>query len=215
MKKLVTAVFVVGLFFGIVANTQAIKPEQEELWSVTPGGCSLDFEASPPAIVIDDKNGPEVKLEANWSPAEQDEGTKYGGHAKFAVFDVKIGEADTEYVIDVEIDLTTDNSELSEAQSDNLFKYTCEGVDPVVDPVCSAILVNVKAAITEKIALDNEVEVGDVSYESAASATFLGVWVKGMDPPGSGTGEKKRQNYKLTEICDMYLVPLAEASITE
>jgi len=211
MKKLVTAVFVVGLFYGIVANTQAKTLEQEAFWPVTPGGCSLDFEASPSAIVIDDMNDPEVQLEANWSPAEQGEETTYSGHAKFAVFDVKIAEADTEDVIDVEIDLTIYDSEISEAQSNNLFIYTCEGVDPV----CTAILIDVKAAITHEIAQDNDVEVGDVSYASAAGATFLGVWVEGMYPPGSRTGKDNRQNYKLTEICDMYKVRLAEARTTE
>ena len=211
MKKLVSALFVLGLFCGFVMTVQAEKPEQEKLWEVIPGECFLDFEVSPQAIAIDDMNGSEVQLEANWTPAEQGEGTKYGGDAKFAVLDVKIGEADPEGALTVDIGLTLDEPELSEAESDNLFIYSCDGVDPV----CTATLVNVKAAITKKIAQANEVEVGNVSYASKEGATFLGIFVKGMDPPGSRTGKGKKQNYKLTEICNMYVIPLAEASTNE
>ena len=203
MKKLVSLLFVVYLILGFAVVIQAEKPEQDELWGIIPGGCSLAVEVTPTTIVIDDLNRLEVELEANWNPVKPSEieDSKYGGVAKFGVFDVKIGDAEPLHVT-VDIGLTKDDPDFSDNERDKLLVYQCDA-----DASCTATLLKVKDAITEQIARDNAVEVGDVTYMSAASATFLGVFVK--------TGKDKRQNYNLTEVCDLYQITLAEARITD
>ena len=207
MKKLLTTLFAAGMFFGSVATIQAESQGSADLLVIIPGECFLDGIISPPHKFIDDMDGFEVPLVANWSPAEQNEETRYVGDAKFGVSNFKIrgGEPIDFYTVD--IDLTLDDPEFFAGERDNLLLYDCQDVSDS----CTATLVTVKAAITKQIARDYEAEVRDVIYESDASARFLGVFVKGMNPPSSGTEKEKGQIYILTEVCGTHEMTLAQA----
>ena len=208
MKKLVLALCAAGLYFGLVAIIQAEKPDPAGLWEIIPGECYLDGFISPPHKSIDDMDGFEVPLVANWSPVELDEGAQYRGDAKFRVYNFKIGEGELIEAYIVDIYLNRDDPGLSEEERHNLFVYSCEDCSGC----CIATLATVKRAITEQIARDYETEVKDVIYENGASANFLGVFVKGMNPLGFRTGDKSGQIYVHTEVCGTYEITLAKAS---
>jgi hypothetical protein len=206
MKKLLSTLCVSGLFFGFVAAVQAEKLDDTPMLEVIPGECFLDGIFSSPNEYIDDMNGFEVPLVASWSPAEHDEKTSYAGDARFGVFNFKIGEGKLIDTYTVDIDLILDDPHYTGAQRDNHLIYTCEDVSDS----CTATLVTVKAAITEQIARDNQAEVEEVKYQSDARATLLGVFVKGMKPSVTGTRRDKKVDYRLTEVCGMYELTLAE-----
>lgn len=208
MKKLVSALCAAGMYFGLVAVIQAEKPEPSGLWEIIPGECYLDGFISPLHKSIDDMDGFEVPLVANWSPTELNEGTQYRGDAKFGVYNFKIGEGELIEAYTVDIDLNLDDPGLSEEERHNLFVYKCEDVSGS----CIATLATVKAAITEQIARDYETEVEDVIYQSDATVNFLGVFVKGMNPLGFRIGDKSGQIYVHTEVCGTYEITLAKAS---
>jgi hypothetical protein len=211
MNKLAFSLCAAGLFFCIALAVKAEEPDYAEVWGIIPGECVLDGVISPPHKSIDDMDGFEVPLVANWSPAKQNEIAAYGGDAKFGVSNFKIGNGELIDAYTVGIDLTMDNPELSEAQKDTLLIYSCEDVSES----CTATLVTVKAAITEQIARDHEAEVGDVVYESDASANLLGVFVRGANRSGKGTVSAKGHISILTEVCGTYEITLAGAFTTE
>jgi hypothetical protein len=210
MKKLVSALCAAGLYFGLVAMIQAEKLDPAGLWEIIPGECYLDGFISPPHKSIDDMDGFEVPLVASWSPVELNEGTQYRGDAKFRVNNFKIGEGQLieDYIVD--IDLNRDDPGLSEEERHHLFVYNCKDCSGC----CIATLATVKTAITEQIARDYETEVEDVIYESETRANFLGVFVKGMNPYGMRTGDKRVHIHIHTEVCGTYKMTLAGASTT-
>lgn len=207
MKKFVSALCAVGLFFLFEVTIQAEKADQHEFWGIIPGECFLDGIISPPHRSIGDMDGFEVPLVANWIPVRQNEGTQYGGEAIFGVSNFKIGEGELIDAYTVDIDLNLDDPDISGAQRDNLLIYSCEDVPDS----CTATLIAVKAAITEQIARDYKAAVGEVTWDSDARANFLGVFVKDMNQPGTGIGKEKGQINILTEVCGTYEITLAEA----
>ena len=208
MKKFMSALLAVGLFFWFEAAIQAEKGDQQEFWGIIPGECFLDGIISPPHRSIGDMNGFEVPLVANWIPVRQNKGTQYGGEAIFGVSNFKIGGGELIDAYTVDIDLNLDDPEISDARRDNLLIYSCE----YVPDSCTATLIAVKAAITEQIARDYKADVGEVTYQSDARANFLGVFVKDMNQPGMGTGREKGHINILTEVCGTYEMALAELS---
>ena len=210
MKKLVVALCAAGLYFGLVASIQAEKPAPAELWEIIPGECFLDGFISPLHKSIDDMDGFEIPLVANWSLVELNKGTQYRGDAKFGVSNFKVGDGEVIETYTVDIDLNRDDPGLSEKERQNLFVYKCE--DGTGN--CIAILATVKAAITSQIARDYETEAESVIYENDTSVNFLGVFVKGISAIGMRAGEKRGQIYIHTEVCGTYEITLAEVSTT-
>lgn len=208
MKKFLSTLCAIGLLLGPMVTIQAEKHGPLDLLVIIPGECILDGVISPPHKFIDNMDGFEVPLVANWRPAEQNERTQYVGDAKFGVSNFKIrgGEPIDFYTVD--IDLNLDDPDLAAGKRDNLLLYNCEDVSES----CTATLVTVKAAITKQIARDYEAEVRDVIYESDARANFLGVFVKGMNPPTTGAERKKGQIYMLTEVCGAHQMTLAQTT---
>ena len=208
MKKLLSALCTVGMCLGLVAISQAEEFNGQEFWEIIPGECYLDGFISPPHKSIDDMGGFEVPLVANWSPTELKEGTHYRGDAKFGVYNFKIGEGELIRAHTVDIDLNRDDPGLSEEERHNHFIYRC-GND---SGRCTATLATVKAAITKQIARDFETEVEGVIYDKDASVNFLGVFVKGMNRPGTRTGNESGQIYIHTEVCGTHPITVAGSS---
>lgn len=208
MKKLISALCAAGLYFGLVATVQAEPPDPAGLWEIIPGECYLDGLISPPHESIDDMAGFEVPLVVNWSPVELGEETQYRGAAKFRVNNFKIGEGELIEAYLVDIDLNRDDPGLSEKQRHHLFVYNCKDCSGC----CIATLATVKAAITEQIARDYGTEVAEVIYENDASADFLGVFVKGMNPLGMRAGDTGGHIHIHTEVCGTHGITLAGAN---
>ena len=206
MMKFLSILCVSALFFGFVATVQAENRAEQSLLEVIPGECFLDGIFSSQNTYINDLDGFEVPLVASWSPAQSDEKTRYAGDARFGVFNFKIGEGKLIDSYTVDIDLRSDNPNLSDAERDNLLIYNCEDGSQR----CTATLVTVKAAIAEQIARDNHTDVEAVVFNNDARATLLGVFVKGMKPQLNGNQSKKNSQYRLTEVCGMYDLRLAE-----
>ena len=206
MKTLVSVLCAVGLYFGLVTFIQAEKPEPLGLWEIIPGECYLDGIISPPHKSIDDMDGFEVPLVAMWSPVELHEGAHYRGDAKFGVYNFTIGEGDLIEAYTVDVNLKRDDPDLSEEERHNLFIYRCEDASGS----CTATLATVKAAITEQIARENQARTDEISYQSDARATLLGVFVKGMQPAPTETLSTRELPYRLTEVCGMYELTLTE-----
>lgn len=208
MKKLVLVLCTAGLYFGLVAIIQAENHDQAGLREITPGECYLDGLISPPHKSIGNMDGFEVPLVVSWSPVELNEGTRYRGDAKFRINNFKIGEGEVieDYIVD--INLSRDDPGLSEEERHHLFVYSCKDCSGR----CIATLATVKTAITAQIARDYKTEIKDVIYENVASANFLGVFVKGMNPLGMRAGDKRGHIHIQTEVCGTYEIILAEAS---
>ena len=206
MKKFLFIVHVLALFLGSVANVYAEKPADPALLDVIPGECYLDGIFYSQNNYINDMEGFEVPLVASWSPAKHDDKTRYAGDARFGVFNFKIGDGKLIDAYTVDIDLKSDDPTLSDTERDNLLLYTCEDGSER----CTATLVTVKAAITEQIARENHAEIGEVKFLSDARATLLGVFVRGMEPELTETLREKNLSYRLTEVCGMYELKLAE-----
>ena len=206
MKKFLSILYVSALFLGFVGNVQAENRAEPSLLEVIPGECFLDGIFSSQNTYINDMDGFEVPLVASWSPAENEEKTLYAGDARFGVLNFKIGEGKMIDSYTVDIDLRVDNPHFSDAERDNLLIYNCEDGSER----CTATLVTVKAAITEQIARDNHADVEEVVFDNDARATLLGVFVKGMKPQLNGNQRKKNSQYRLTEVCGMYDLKLAE-----
>lgn len=210
MKNLVSTLCAAGLYFGLVAISQAETPVLTELHDFIPGECYLDGRISPPKSSLDNMDGFEVPLVAMWIPLELNEKNQYRGDAKFVVYNFKIGEGELieSYIVDV--GLNRDDPGLSEEERHNHFIYRCE--DDFGS--CTATLATVKAAITKQIALDYETEAKYVIYEKGASVNFLGVFVKGINSLGIRTTNKKGQIHLHTEICGTYEyeITMAEAN---
>ena len=208
MKKLVSVLCAAGMYFGLVTMIQAENPDPAGLCEIIPGECYLDGLISPPHKAIDGMDGFEVPLVASWIPVELNEGTQYHGDAKFVVSNFEIGEGERINSYTLDIDLIRDDPGLSEQERHNLFVYTCKDGSGL----CIATLVSVKAAITEQIARDYKTEVENVIYENDASANFLGVFVKGMNPIPMRTADNRGHIYIHTEVCGAYEITLAEAN---
>lgn len=207
MKKLVSALCAAGIYFGIVAVSQAEMVDPAGLCEIISGGCYLDGLQSPPHKSINDMDGFEVPLVASWSPVELNEGTQYRGGAKFGVYNFKIGDGELIESYMVDINLNRDDPGLSEQERHKLFVYKCEDGSGI----CIATLVSVKAAIAEQIARDYETAVEDVIYQNDASINFLGVFVKGMNPIELTSEDKRTHIYIHTEVCGVYEITLAQA----
>ena len=206
MKKLIWILCTAAIYLALVATTQAEHPDSSGLWEIIPGKCYLDGIISPPYKFIDDMDGFEVPLVAMWSPAERDEHSQYRGDAKFGVYNFTIGEGERIKAYTVDVDLNRDDPGLSEKERHNRFIYRCEDGTGR----CIATLATVKAAITEQIARDYEIEVEDIMYENDASINFLGVFVKNMTPTGMKSGDKRGQIYLHTEVCGTYEIAMVE-----
>jgi hypothetical protein len=206
MKKFLFILCASALFFGSVATGQAENPADPALLEVIPGECFLDGIFSSQNNYINDMDGFEVPLVASWSPARHDDKTRYAGDARFGVFNFKIGDGKLIDAYTVDIDLKSYDPALSDTERDSLLIYTCE--DP--SERCTATLVTVKAAITEQIARENHAEIGEVTFLSGARATLLGVFVKGLKPEPAEKLREKNLPYRLTEVCGMYELKLAE-----
>ena len=210
MKKIISTLCAAGFFFGIVTFVQAEMPDPEGLWEIIPGECYLDGYISPPHKSISNMGGFEVPLVASWSPLELKDGTHFRGDAKFGVSNFKIGGGELIESYTVDIDLNRDDPGISEKERHDHFIYRCENGSGT----CTATLATVKAAITKQIARDYETEVEGVIYENNASAHFLGVFVKGMDPLRIRAGDRRGQINIHTEVCGTYKIRLAEAVTT-
>ena len=206
VKKFLLILSVSALFFGFVATVQAENPAETSLMEVIPGECFLDGIFSSQNNYINDMDGFEVPLVASWSPAEHDVKTRYAGDARFGVFNFTIGEGKLIDAYTVDIDLRSDDPNLTDTERDNLLIYTCEDGSER----CTATLVTVKAAITEQIARDNHAEVGEVIFRNDARATLLGVFVKGTEPDLKERLKEKSLQYRITEVCGLYELRLAE-----
>ncbi|MBT8345793.1 MAG: hypothetical protein KJO28_05765 [Desulfofustis sp.] len=206
VNKFLLIVCISSLFFGFVATVQAENPVDPSVLEVIPGECFLDGIFYSQNNYIDDMDGFEVPLVASWSPVEHDHKTRYAGDARFGVFNFKIGDGKLIDAYTVDIDLKVDDPHFTNNERDNHLIYTCEDGSER----CTATLVTVKAAITEQIARDNHTEVGKVIYHSDARATLLGVFVKGMNPQLTRKVGEKRRYHRLTEVCGMYELRLAE-----
>jgi hypothetical protein len=206
IKKFLLILFVSALFCGFMATVQAENHAEQSLLEVLPGECFLDGIFSSQNTYINDMDGFEVPLVASWSPAEHDEKTRYAGDARFGVFNFKIGEGKLIDTYTVDIDLRSDDPTLSDNEKDTLLVYECEKGSKR----CTATLVTIKAAITEQIARDYHAEVGEVIFHNDARATLLGVFVKGMKPRLTDKPKEKNIRYRLTEVCGMYELRLAE-----
>jgi hypothetical protein len=200
MKKLVAALCAAGLYSGLVTLSLAEHLAPTGLQESIPGSCYLDGRISPPKKSLDNLDGFEVPLVAMWIPLQLDGKIQYRGDAKFVVHNFKIGEGARikAYIVDVGLD--RDDPGLSEKERHNRFIYKCEDGSGS----CTATLATVKEAITKQIARDYQTSPEEVIYEKDASATFLGVYIKGRKPVGIRTSGKKGQINLHTEVCGTY-----------
>jgi hypothetical protein len=200
MKKLISALCAAGLYFGLVTINQAEQLAYTGFREFIPGSCYLDGRISPPKKSLDNLDGFEVPLVAKWIPLQLEGTIQYRGDAKFVVHNFNIGDGKLINAYIVDVGLNRDDPRLSEKERHNRFIYKCEdGFGS-----CTATLATVKEAITTQIARDYEIRPDDVRYGKDASATFLGVYIKGGKPVGIGTGDKKGQIYLHTEVCGTY-----------
>ena len=189
MRKLVVLALSVFLTLGFAGLSLAEKKnEREPLVEVVPGGCT--YESAYTFTGSD-------TLTAMWSAVDGEQ-TKFGGGVKFKVFNVEMDGEPLEDQL-VEVGLTFDPAL---AGMEGYFLYTCTMGDY---GDCTAELINVQEAIKKEIeGAEYGQELYDYDGAVAASATFLGVYVKGMNPSVKYFG-KKRQNFPLVDVCELDL----------
>lgn len=196
MKKMLLAVFVSFLVVGLASISLAVKKNEREpieeiqqLAVVQVGDCEGSVDSFPSYSFP----GPDM-LTATW---DADEGiqTKFGGDAKFKVFDVEYtGDVDPvvldAQVVDVGLEYDPDSTDT------DAFLYTCTNG---TWGTCTASLQDVQAAIIKEVVGLNSPD--DYNFENAG-ATFLGVYVKAMNPSVK-YADLKRQNFRL-EVCGLF-----------
>ena len=185
MKKLVLAVLVILLTVGLALTAQAGKNDRTPEWVIT---FQSDCENEGNSYSMD---GDDL-ISATWTATDEGQ-TKYGGDAKFKVFGVFQNGSEMEPLM-AEIGLMLANDM---EDSEGKFVYECDELGGVEGP-CIATLDNLQLAIMNYI----EDGINVYTYPEGASATFLGIYIKGMNP-SVGEAKFKRQNY-VQEICGFY-----------
>ena len=196
MKKMLFALFVSCLVVGLASISLAVKKNEREpieeiqqLAVVQVGDCDGTADTFPSYSFP----GSDM-LTATWY-ADDGIQTKFGGDAKFKVFGVVYGEGlESEeleaQVVDIGLEYDPDSTE------SDVFLYSCSNG---TWGDCTASLQDVQAAIMKEVVGLNLSE--DYNFDGAG-ATFLGVYVKAMNPSVKYM-ELKRQNFTL-EVCGLF-----------
>ena len=211
MKKIFVIGLSICLAMGLAGYSTAGKVKKEKLTDInfeTPtdplfeGTCAWTEE---PSNGIDLDAATASSLSVAWSVTEDAGQTKYGGDAKFKVFDVDIIGNGIEHVT-VDIGLTLEDLEgeswtaLSQEEKNVMFVYDDDGSLCISPSSCTANLADIQSAIL--LALDEEYGVDGYEIPEDGTATFLGVFIKAMNP-GKGGGS---QDYE-QDVCGFYELP--------
>ena len=182
MKK---SILFAAITAALLAAPLAIaKNSQPVLADITPGGCSFT-QVSPFG----------TSLMASWGWYDGTTQTHFGGDAEFMV-SASVDGGDTYQDFYIEFELVQYEMGMPADYYDGSMVYRCSNNQTMESGRCNASVLGVRDALKDAVIdfLGTDEETLDGNY----SASLMGVTVKALKNKG-------RQNYELTDVCDVEL----------